>query len=365
MSYKISENNFDLIRLFAATEVAVLHIFSYLSPQTYSHPTPLQNAVIRLLEMFPGVPIFFFISGFLISRSYERVGSIPEYARNRALRIFPALYVCVAVNLLMVWGTGYFSANGVGLPQVLLLYIAKTTFFQFYNPQFMRHFGDGVLNGSLWTVCVELQFYFLMPLLYKLLPPERKRTTNATLIALIVVSIVCNRLLYANQHDFGPSNYWKLARVSFLPWFYMFLTGVLVQKNFEAVRKWLPRNAFLIFVPAYIAYATLMLWLGFSFHNDISPLLYFPLAAVVLSSAYCAPTLARRLLRGNDLSYGIYIYHVPFMNMFLYYGWQNHVIYTAIVMVLTIVAAALSWLLIERPSLRQKHRTIHPVPVAP
>ena len=112
MKFKISENNFDLIRLFAASEVAVLHIFSYLSPQIYSHPTPLQDAVIRLLEMFPGVPTFFFISGFLISRSYERVGSLREYARNRSLRIFPALYVCVAVNLLMVWATGYLGANG-------------------------------------------------------------------------------------------------------------------------------------------------------------------------------------------------------------------------------------------------------------
>jgi len=365
MSYKLSENNFDLIRLLAATQVAVLHVFSYLSPEIYSHPTPLQNAIIRLLEMFPGVPTFFFISGFLISRSYERVGSVREYGRNRALRIFPALYVCVAINLLMVWGTGYFAANGVGLPQVLLLYFAKTTFFQFYNPDFMRHFGDGVLNGSLWTVCVELQFYVLVPLLYKLLPSDRKRTANTVLIALIGISIVCNRLLYGAQHDFGQSNYWKLARVSFAPWFYMFLTGVLVQKNFDAVCRWLPRNSFLIFLPAYIAYASLMFWLGFSFHNDISPLLYFPLAAVVLAAAYSAPTLARRWLRGNDLSYGIYIYHVPFMNMFLFYGWQHQASYTLLVVVLTVITAALSWLVIERPSLRQKHRTIHPVPVAP
>jgi peptidoglycan/LPS O-acetylase OafA/YrhL len=365
MKYKISENNFDLIRLFAATQVAVLHIFSYLSPLVYTHPTPLQGAVIRLLEMFPGVPTFFFISGFLISRSYERVGALREYARNRSLRIFPALYVCVAVNLLMVWATGYFAANGVSLPQVLLLYIAKTTFLQFYNPDFMRHFGDGVLNGSLWTLCVELQFYFLIPLVYKLLPSDGKRTTNIVFIVLIVFSIVCNRLLYANQHDFGGSNYWKLARVSFLPWFYMFLTGVLVQKNFDVLCRLLPRNSFLIFVPAYIAYAAFMLRLGFSFHNEISPLLYFPLAAAVLASAYSAPTLARRLLRGNDLSYGIYIYHAPFMNMFLYYGWQNQAIYSAMVIVITVIMAVVSWFAIERPSLSQKHRTIHPLPVAP
>jgi peptidoglycan/LPS O-acetylase OafA/YrhL len=365
MKHAISTNNFDLIRLFAATEVAALHVFSYLSNDIYAHPTPLQGVIIDLLEMFPGVPTFFFISGFLISRSYERVGSVREYGRNRALRIFPALYVCVAINLLMVWGTGYFATNNVGLPRVLLLYLAKTTLFQFYNPDFMRHFGDGVLNGSLWTVCVELQFYFLIPLIYKLWPADRRKTANIVLVALIAISLLCNRLLYANQHDFGTTNYWKLARVSFLPWLYMFLTGVLVQKNFDTVSRWLPKQSFLIFVPAYIAWSSLMLSLGFSFHNDISPLLYFPLAAAVLSCAYSAPTLARRLLRTNDLSYGIYIYHVPFMNMFLFYGWTGHVIYTVIVMVLTVISAAVSWFAIERPSLRQKHRTIHPVAVAP
>jgi peptidoglycan/LPS O-acetylase OafA/YrhL len=365
MSYKLSQNNFDLIRLFAASEVAVLHVFSYLSNDIYAHPAPAWNAIIRLLEMFPGVPTFFFISGFLISRSYERVGSVREYGRNRALRIFPALWVCVAVNLLMVWGTGYFAIHNVSVSQVLLLYVAKTTFFQFYNPDYMRHFGDGVLNGSLWTVCVELQFYFLIPLLYKLLPSGKRRASNFVLVALIVLSIVCNRLLYANQHDMGSSIVWKLARVSFLPWFYMFLTGVLVQKNFDTVMAWLPRRPFLYFLPAYIAYATLMLHLGFTFHNEISPLLYFPLAAVVLASAYTAPTLARRLLRGNDFSYGIYIYHVPFMNMFLYYGWVSHVIYTGMVLALTAVTAAVSWFAVERPSLRQKHRSIHPVAVAP
>lgn len=362
MKYKISENNFDLIRLFAAAQVAVLHIFSYLSPAAYQQPGPLGDAVIKLLEMFPGVPTFFFISGLLISRSYERVKSLGDYARNRSLRIFPALYVCVAVNLLMVWATGYFATNGVGLPSVLLLYLAKTTLFQFYNPDYMRRFGDGVLNGSLWTVCVELQFYFLIPFLYKFLPADRRRTANIVLIAIIILSIVCNRVLYANQHDFGGSNYWKLARVSFLPWLYMFLSGVLVQKNFESVAQLLRKNSFFFVLPAYIAYAALLLHFGFSFHNDISPLLFFPLIAAILASAYSGPTLADRLLHGNDLSYGIYIYHVPFMNMFLFYGYQNHLIYTAIVLGITVAAAGISWFAIERPSLRQKRRTIHPVP---
>jgi peptidoglycan/LPS O-acetylase OafA/YrhL len=58
MSHNIAVNNFDLIRLAAAAQVAVLHVTAYLSPDFN------ESALGRLLEAFPGVPIFFFISGF-------------------------------------------------------------------------------------------------------------------------------------------------------------------------------------------------------------------------------------------------------------------------------------------------------------
>jgi len=231
MKYEISENNFDLIRLFAALQVAVIHVLSYISPTT------LQLPIFSALETLSGVPIFFFISGFLISRAFEKTKSIHEYARNRSLRIFPALHVCVLLNLLMVAATGYFVNSSATSLDILLLYLAKTTIFQFYNPDFMRDFGDGVLNGSLWTICVELQFYFLTPIIYRLLLGSSKKNNNVILVTLIAGSIACNRLLYNTPYENWSSNYWKVARVSFLPWIYMFLTGVLVQINFEFFKK--------------------------------------------------------------------------------------------------------------------------------
>lgn len=364
MTHKISENNFDLIRLFAATQVAILHSLSYLSPQSYWSPSAIGSAVIALLEIFPGVPIFFFLSGFLISRSYEQNTSILNYTRNRALRIFPALHVCVAINLLMIAATGYFTVKGVSLSDVALLYLAKTTFVQFYNPDFMRDFGDGVLNGSLWTICVELQFYFLVPIFYTLFFKNSKINFNTAIILGIALSLCCNRLLYALQSEYGDLNYWKLGRVSFLPWFYMFLAGVFAQRNFSFFSRFLKENLFLYAILAYVVYAALMRHLGFSFHNSISPLLTFPLFAVVIITAYSVPRLSRTVLRGNDFSYGIYIYHVPFMNMFLYYNYKGSMYYAAGAFALTLIAAGLSWYLIERPCLSKKRRSMHPVTAA-
>jgi peptidoglycan/LPS O-acetylase OafA/YrhL len=354
MNYPVGNNNFDLIRLAAALQVAVLHVLYYLSPQWRDH------ILCQLLALFPGVPVFFFISGFLISRSYEKTESVRDYTRNRCLRIYPALHVCVALNLIMVYATGYFEKAQAGVVDILALYIAKTTVLQFYNPDFMRQFGDGVLNGSLWTICVELQFYFVTPILYVLL---RRKALNSNLVLVIgiVLSIICNRLLYDTQAEFHDSNYWKLARVSFIPWIYMFLTGVLVQRNFALISRVFRPYLFFPVLLAYLAYAFTLYWHGFSFSNSISPALFFPLAATVLIAAYSGRELSRKLLRGHDISYGIYVYHIPFMNMFLYYQLTGWLGYTAAVIAITIVTAVASWFLVERPSLKRKHQATRPV----
>jgi peptidoglycan/LPS O-acetylase OafA/YrhL len=355
MNENISRNNFDLIRLFAAIQVAIMHLLSYLSWSWHKAP------LYQLLEVFPGVPTFFFISGFLISRSYENTDAVIDYARNRALRIFPALHVCVFLNLVLVWATGYFGIVDAGWSDVVLLYLGKTTIFQFYNPEFMRHFGDGVLNGSLWTICVELQFYVLTPIIYALGVSDRKRSTNIVLALLIVASIIFNRLLWAAESEYATSNYWKLARVSFLPWIYMFLVGVLAQRNFSFLVKFLRKYQLLLALPAYVLYVRFMRTQGFGLDNSISPLLFFPLVAVVFITAYSAPDLARKALQGQDISYGIYIYHVPIMNMFLYYNLKGNLLFMAIALLLTLVVALASWFLVERPCLKRKHHATHPV----
>jgi len=55
-------NNFDLLRIFAASEVMVGHTILHLDIST-------PPWLINLIYAFPGVPIFFIISGFLISAS--------------------------------------------------------------------------------------------------------------------------------------------------------------------------------------------------------------------------------------------------------------------------------------------------------
>jgi peptidoglycan/LPS O-acetylase OafA/YrhL len=194
---------------------------------------------------------------------------------NRALRIFPALHICVLLSIIAVALPGYFGVTHPGFLSVALLYLANTTFFQFYNPAFMRGFGNGVLNGSLWTICVELQFYFQIPLVYRTLISKHRTRSNYWLLAMLVLSLLCNRLLNGLQDRHGTSIAWKLAVVSFLPWLYMFLTGVLAQRNFEFLGRFGART-FWLALPLYTACARLTRHLGYRMDNSFSPLLFFP-----------------------------------------------------------------------------------------
>lgn len=354
-STHFSRNNFDLIRLFAALQVAICHTVEILSEQ-YSHAP-----WIRVLELFPGVPIFFFISGFLISRSYERNPQLEIYARNRAMRIYPALYVCLILNLLLVAATGYFAAQGVGFAQILTLFAAKATFFQFYNPDFMRAFGDGVLNGSLWTICVELQFYFLIPLVYWVLRAKAGRAAPLILFVLIAASLACNRFLYAMQPEYAQTVYWKLLRVSFLPWLCIFLLGVAAQQNFERLKPLLQPKYFLLALGLYVPCALLAQQFGMRLSNSTNPLWELPIFCLILLAAYTKPDLADRVLKKNDISYGVYIYHMVIVNMFLYYGRQGDLKYSLISCGLSLLLACGSWIWIERPSLQRKKQSLHPI----
>ena len=83
------DNNFDLVRLFAALQVVFFHVQNRM------------DIVISGMDWFrylTGVPIFFTVSGFLITSSYMRNKDVKQYLVNRALRIYPAIYLLIVAT---------------------------------------------------------------------------------------------------------------------------------------------------------------------------------------------------------------------------------------------------------------------------
>jgi peptidoglycan/LPS O-acetylase OafA/YrhL len=197
-------NNFDLIRLLAAMQVVVSHGGEYLG-------VALWRPLMTVLGFLPGVPIFFVVSGFLISLSWERAPSAGHYLRNRLLRIYPALWVCLLISIAIFLSAG---VRPDSFRHFAAWVVAQATVVQFYNPTFLRSFGVGVLNGSLWTIPVELQFYLVLPFLAL---AARKRPLRW----LVLTIAACGGMLAA-RHGMGTSEsvLQKLIGVTIAPYLF-------------------------------------------------------------------------------------------------------------------------------------------------
>lgn len=347
-------NNFDLIRLFAAGEVAVRHTLDRFGMQ--------DNWLSQWTSWLPGVPIFFFISGFLISKSYESNSLIREYALNRMLRIYPGLILCTLLAFVSVITTGYLTTQSATFLEISTWLLGQLTFVQFYNPTFMRGFGTGVFNGSLWTVTVELQFYVLIPIIYWFLARMAKHAINlnGVLIGLIILFVLGN-LGYKHLSELEPSAITtKLFMVTFVPWIFMFLTGMLAQKNFELIHKFVFGRTISILLTYGCLVFLCVKYLGWRTGNEIHPALFPFLALVVLAIAYNAPTVADRVLHKNDISYGVYIYHLPIINLMIFYGKSSSIVDVFIVLAITLILASVSWIFVERFAIKRKKRPLMP-----
>lgn len=344
-------NNFDLIRLIAAFQVAVFHTFESMNIET-------NRFFIYLLALFPGVPIFFFTSGLLISRSYESNPIIKEYALNRILRIYPALIACTVITIISVYITGYFSDKNLNVFKVIFWLIGQISILQFYNPEFMRNFGTGVLNGILWTIAVEIQFYFLVPIMYQVFKINRKSKSqqNKIILILTVIFLVFNIIHNRFNKEFSESIFFKLFHVSFLPWFYMFLIGVYFQKNFDFFYRFLNGRCFLCLCIYLTGFHLSNLFFKWHSGNSINLIMFILLIIFIFSFAFSFQSLSDRLLKRNDISYGIYIYHIPVINLFIHYRFNTDT--WLVTLFVTIVMASISWFFIEKKALKLKKHSI-------
>lgn len=341
--FKFRDNNFDLIRLLAAFQVAIVHM------QNHLHLN-ISEKVIHFLGIFPGVPIFFVVSGFLISASWERNSDIISYSKNRFLRIYPALWIALLVSIFSVY---FFYEIDFNSKKFWIWVVGQSTFVQFYNPDFLRGYGVGVLNGSLWTIPVELQFYFCLPLIYSFL----KNQYTKKILIFIFLSIILSQV-YDSLNVFESLLIHKLFGVTVFPYLYMFLTGVLIQKNIFFIKRYL-QNKFYFWLMEYMLLSLIFSWFGFkNTGNHINPILSINLALIIISFAYSCSGLSKKLLKDFDISYGIYIYHMVFVNILVSIGSVKTIYSMFVCCLLTFSAAIISWKYIEKPSLILKSFSI-------
>jgi peptidoglycan/LPS O-acetylase OafA/YrhL len=336
----IAYNNFNLLRIFAALQVVYVHAMSHLNI-TNNTAIFIKNIVLN----FPGVPIFFLVSGYLITMSYDKNKDIRNYLINRLLRIVPGLYAGFIVSVCILFYFDQFV--GVGFVDALSWSVAQLTVFQFYNPDFIRGFGVGVINGSLWTISVEVVFYVILPLLFSYLSIDFYKK----FLFLVTISM----LFYFYIHNVSSNTliYEKLIKVSIMPYLFYFLFGLCAYKCTSQIEKYV-HDKFWLHLSIYIILINV----------DLEIFIYKILLQVIFSMfvfsvAFSYRNLSYKLIKNIDLTYGTYIYHMLIINVFVQMKMVGS-IYTLIsVILISIFLGAVSYVLIEKPFLNLKKKSIY------
>jgi len=332
-------NNFDALRLAAALMVLVGHAY-VLSGRSPAEPLAAHTGVGGLGEL--GVSVFFVISGFLVTMSFERAGSAAAYLANRVLRIAPGLAVSLALT---AWALGPLVTNLAASeyfarPQTWL-YVARNALLYpvtYLLPGvFERNPYPAAVNGSLWTLRLEFTFYLLPPLLARL--GWLGRSGLATVAAAAAAAYL---VLAAAGHPavllIAARNFWLFAAGAAL---YVWRDSPFLKRPF-----WpgLALAAFAVSLPL----------------RAVTPFVA-PLALPLLVAAFALRPLPglRSVSRAGDLSYGVYIYAFP-VQQALMQALGPERLGTAAFVGLTLAAvlplAALSWRFVERPALGLKPR---------
>lgn len=342
-----SQNNFTLLRAVAATLVIYGHSFA-LAP----NPCGACPDLVRFLTHFApahvvGVMIFFTISGFLIASSYLRSDCLRRYLLSRALRIYPGLFVCLCVTVLLIGplfselsladyvrneGTSrYFLTN-------LKLY---STAYDLPGVHFSKTAHGNNVNGSLWTIPLEVRLYLCIALAGITGILRTLEASNTVLILLVII-------IMADPARF-PLTGENAATTSLTV---CFLSGVFLFINRQFI--WMDGRILGLMVMA----AGVALSINKSAFTFIS-------AATLIYGVFClayAPKIPMPRWLG-DYSYGIYLYGFPIQQMTAYLQPESGPYQLmAISIPAAWLAGALSWHCVEKPclNLRRQLSPSHP-----
>jgi peptidoglycan/LPS O-acetylase OafA/YrhL len=332
-------NNFDALRLIAASLVIFTHAFFIAQGNGVNEPlVRLSGNQAQLGHV--GVFIFFVISGFLVTESYENTGEPLRFLAKRALRIFPGLFAALLVTAFVLGAAVTTQPFGVYLSDPhIYAYVVGNALLNLDS-----HTLPGVLmvdnavglevNGSLWT----LRYEFMMYLMVMVLGAARLLDLRV-LLGLLALGLACHQLAILGPLDmFG----WLLP---------CFATGMVLYK-LRPTRIFDGRLALL-------ALAGLAVTLAFGQFIALFPL-FGGYLTIYLALDRRLPVL--RAARFGDLSYGIYIYGWPIAAALMYASGGRALWWQLFLagLPLSAVAALVSWHLVEAPALRLKPRRAAP-----
>jgi peptidoglycan/LPS O-acetylase OafA/YrhL len=335
-------NNFTLLRLIAALFVVVSHSY-FLTGNEVSEPLYATSQGKIILSDI-GLYIFFFTSGYLVTSSLFYASSLRQFVYKRILRIYPALIVAVLITVFIIGPiVTIVSFTDYIFTKQTWLYLITITGFKiefllpgvFNNPSF---FSNGV-NGSLWSIALELKLYCLL-LLISICSNKNNRVLFSIITSVII--LLCLFGIVYNVSFTTPFIDHKILKV---------IACFFIGSCFKTIafKRYFVKIGLIILLLVMLTSNIFQV----SFSKGIVEIF------IVCLSTYLFATTKRLVLPlQTDISYGIYIYAFPVQQALFQYsnftmGVAWHFIAT---LAITILIAFISWKFIEQPALALKSK---------
>ena len=281
----------------------------------------LQGTSLGMVSVF----IFFCISGFFITKSFDQSQTLSRFIKARVLRLFPALLVTLLVTVIVagLWLTeAPMPVFIAAVPEYILRNLTMNSLVYELPGVFESNpFGDAI-NGSLWTLIYELQCYFGVIVLGWLGVIRQSAVFGLAFLSFVIVSVGAGLLGY-QEH----------ILVLGLPFaigagFYVWRTVITLRFSLLVVLS----------VVAVLAHRSAL----------FQPLFVIALCYAVFYLGYLRLPALLQYNRLGDYSYGFYIYAFPVQQLVAHIGINDPVSNITIALPITLTLAAISWHLIER-----------------
>ena len=242
-----------------------------------------------------GVILFFLISGYIITHTSLRE-TWRQFLTKRALRVFPLLFVALALSLVAIRVN---TAMNLGPLPGLQSHSAIAHASAFF---LVDHFlGIEYTLGPTWTLAIEITFYALVGVAVALTRTPPMRATWAMIAGWVIVSPII----------LGTPELGHLKPIIvYIP--FLFLGRIAYLWQHRLAEAWSSATAIASTLVLFLLFYTAA-FPGQLLIPQVEPIVTYAIALVAFTTLlFCPLSRVPRPLRIlGDLSYSIYLLHIP------------------------------------------------------